>query len=257
MLYVSDLDGTLLNDNSEISELTKNLVNSLDQDYFVVATGRAYKVARQICKDINCDYIISFNGAIIYDCNQDQIIAKHPLTDWEKYAQELFDLGFNIYIYSEHTIYLMAHHFTGFKGYTKNNALVKLKAINSLKEVDETIYKIGCFVEEEQKDLAKTKFCEQGPFAFSLPYWMEYTNSATTKGKGILEFMQLKNIDKAETYVFGDGDNDISMFEIDGINKLAMANASDNLKALATEIIDSNQNDGVAKFIINLQKSKK
>jgi len=47
---------------------------------------------------------------------------------------------------------------------------------------------------------------------------------------------------------FGDGINDISMFKISD-ECYAVQNAVDEIKFLATEIIESNQNDGVAKWL--------
>lgn len=47
---------------------------------------------------------------------------------------------------------------------------------------------------------------------------------------------------------FGDGKNDIDMFEMSD-ERYAVENADDGLKAIATKIIESNNNDGVAKWL--------
>ena len=49
--------------------------------------------------------------------------------------------------------------------------------------------------------------------------------------------------------VFGDGINDIPMFK-SADRCYAVANAADKLKALATDIIESNEDDGVARWLL-------
>ena len=55
--------------------------------------------------------------------------------------------------------------------------------------------------------------------------------------------------------VFGDGKNDIDMFEI-ADEAYAVENAVNELKAVATGIIGSNENDGVAKYLQKISISK-
>ena len=50
---------------------------------------------------------------------------------------------------------------------------------------------------------------------------------------------------------FGDGKNDIDMFEI-ADESYAVENAVDELKAIATGIIENNDSDGVAKWLYRL-----
>ena len=52
---------------------------------------------------------------------------------------------------------------------------------------------------------------------------------------------------------FGDGVNDIPMFK-DADEAYAVSNACDELKAYATAVIDSNENDGVAKWLLDNYK---
>ena len=53
--------------------------------------------------------------------------------------------------------------------------------------------------------------------------------------------------------VFGDGKNDVDMFE-QADESYAVANAVDELKAVSTSVIDSNENDGVAKWLLENAK---
>lgn len=66
-----------------------------------------------------------------------------------------------------------------------------------------------------------------------------------SKSTGILDVLDLLNIDKKESYCFGDGPNDIEMFETVG-HAIAMGNAIDVIKEKADEICLSVEEDGVA-----------
>ena len=68
-----------------------------------------------------------------------------------------------------------------------------------------------------------------------------------SKAHAVLQLKELLHCEKV--VVFGDGANDIPMFEI-ADESYAMANAIEELKEKATAVIDSNENDGVAKWLI-------
>ncbi|WP_455716366.1 HAD family hydrolase, partial [Anaerosporobacter sp.] len=81
-LYVSDLDGTLLNHDATLSDYTKNTLNKLISYGidFTVATGRTTDATIKIMEDIHLNTpIISFHGAIIYDVNQNSYIKVYKL----------------------------------------------------------------------------------------------------------------------------------------------------------------------------------
>ena len=63
-----------------------------------------------------------------------------------------------------------------------------------------------------------------------------------------IEFVDM-GYKKEEMMAFGDAQNDKSMVEYVGLG-VAMGNASDELKAVANEITDTNNNDGIAKAIM-------
>ena len=70
---------------------------------------------------------------------------------------------------------------------------------------------------------------------------------AATKANAIAELKNFLGCDKV--VCFGDGINDISMFNI-ADESYAVENAEDELKNIADAVIDSNENDGVAKWLL-------
>ena len=71
-------------------------------------------------------------------------------------------------------------------------------------------------------------------------------HSEGSKGKCVRHVAEASGY--SEIIAFGDGDNDLSLFEV-ATESYAVANADDELKALATDVIGHHDEDGVAKFL--------
>ena len=76
--------------------------------------------------------------------------------------------------------------------------------------------------------------------------WMDIHHSNGSKGDGVTTLREELGIDKV--MVFGDGENDLSMFE-DADESYAPANGQAAVKSKATEIIGHHNEDGVARFL--------
>ena len=75
-VVVSDLDGTLLNSDQEVSELSKKVIRELHNRgiKFYIATGRAYPDAKRIMESIGIKIpLISANGGVINDVDGNEI----------------------------------------------------------------------------------------------------------------------------------------------------------------------------------------
>lgn len=96
---------------------------------------------------------------------------------------------------------------------------------------------------EKYKD---TYHCVYQTDIYTNEQWLEIMPKSTSKSNAIKQLKTLLGCDKL--IVFGDGKNDIDMFEI-ADESYAVQNAHDELKKKATAIIPSNDEDGVAKWI--------
>lgn len=82
-LYISDLDGTLLNADVELSEYTKNVLNELaaGEVYFSVATARTFETVKYILEGVKLNMpIILLNGVLIYDTERNEYINRCSLS---------------------------------------------------------------------------------------------------------------------------------------------------------------------------------
>ena len=100
------------------------------------------------------------------------------------------------------------------------------------------------------------EFCENvNPKFFNSmgcpPYTFEIYASNVSKATGILKVLELLNIDVKESYAFGDGKNDIEMFQTVNV-AIAMGNANDEVKAYANMVCLPVDQDGVAKKLEEL-----
>jgi hydroxymethylpyrimidine pyrophosphatase-like HAD family hydrolase len=84
--------------------------------------------------------------------------------------------------------------------------------------------------------------------ARSEPHFLDVTNPDANKGAVVLTLAKLLQISPAEIATIGDMPNDVTMFQKSGLS-IAMGNASDEVKAQAQEVTDTNENDGFAKAV--------
>ena len=81
---------------------------------------------------------------------------------------------------------------------------------------------------------------------YSKEQWLEIMPINASKSNAIKQLQKL--LDCGKLIVFGDGKNDIDMFEI-ADEAYAVGNAVDELKEAATAVIGNNNEDGVAKWL--------
>lgn len=266
-LIISDLDGTLLNNNAELSDYTISVVNRLIEEgyHFSIATARSLESVVNIVKPLKLKIpVILHNGNDIYDFSSKIYMIRHFMP--KGIVQEILDyyigLNFNPIIYglnkrNESKIhYLKAEnpseiYYINKRIENKDPRLVQVEFldINALQ-----IHEINVIGKKKILDPIYDHISNQ--YEVGLHYtehiycrgywWLEITHPEATKKQAIeylLKFLNVENV-----ICFGDSSNDISMFEIAN-EKYAVANAIPSLKDIASEVIYSNENDGVAKYL--------
>ena len=100
---------------------------------------------------------------------------------------------------------------------------------------------------------AQNALGEKASAARSQPYYLDVTHPQANKGTVVATLSKLLNIPPAQIATMGDMPNDVLMFRKSGFS-IAMGNASDEVKAQASAVTDSNENEGFAnavrKFIL-------
>jgi hydroxymethylpyrimidine pyrophosphatase-like HAD family hydrolase len=89
---------------------------------------------------------------------------------------------------------------------------------------------------------------ERASAARSQPYYLDVTNPQANKGTAVITLSKFLNIPPTQIATIGDMPNDVLMFRKSGIS-IAMGNSSNEVKAQASAVTDSNENEGFAKGV--------
>jgi len=270
-LYVSDLDGTLLQSNESTSEYTNNVINSLTERgmLFSYATARSLITAKKVTKGIKAKIpLIVYNGAFVIDnVTEDILIANyfdesiHNVLE-ELFANEVYPIVYAYIEEKEKFSFIPNMCTVGMKKFIESRqGDIRTNAVmtsDDLKSGD--IFYITCIDEPEKLKPLYDKYkncfhCVYQTDIYTNEQWLEIMPLAASKSNAIKKLKELLECEKL--IVFGDGKNDIDMFEI-ADESYAVQNAHEDLKKAATAIISSNDEDGVAKwlektFIVNAE----
>ncbi|MFG6367431.1 MAG: HAD family hydrolase [Lachnospiraceae bacterium] len=267
-LYITDLDGTLLHHDERISAWSCKTLNQLIDSgmLFSYATARSIFTASIVTQGLFPKLpVIVNNGSFIMDSSTKKRIVVNQFTDSQ--AQEIYatlrkhqivplvDAIINDhekFSYDEKAINpALAEFVAARKNDARNNPLNDTSII-----LNGTIFYFTCIGEEEKlraayESLRKTYNCIFQFDIYSHEPWLEIMPHTASKAHAILQLKKRCRCDKV--VVFGDGANDIPMFQV-ADECYAMENAIDALKETATAVIDSNENDGVAKWLLQNAK---
>lgn len=280
-LFVSDMDGTLLNEEHIISERTARAVKKLQQAgiEFVIATGRAYNSARLLLDvhKIRCK-MINLNGAAIYD-QSGNIESKIPM-DTETVKEILSYLDETD---TDYSIMTEKYFYVDDKEAFAQRLTESMRKMDIEKhtriQTDDAYSSDAQFIHELQyikdmddftytEDLTALKFMifgtpadnklnnfndkfssyEDLDITSSSPDNLEVTHSKAQKGFTVEEYAKSRGISMDEVATIGDSLNDRSMLQMAG-HSYAMDNASSEVKAMAKNIAPSHREDGVAQVI--------
>ncbi len=107
-LVASDLDGTLIDRNNEISPKNFNAIRKLQDKKvkFVICTGKSYSVSQKVCEKINAQYGIFGNGNEIVNLRTNEIIWKKvlPLEDLKFIVTFAKRFGLHCHVYSNYEV---------------------------------------------------------------------------------------------------------------------------------------------------------
>lgn len=255
-MLVVDIDGTILSEKRGISDKLKKHVEILIKNdvKVVIATGRMHCSAIHIAKELGTNApIISYQGGLIIDSEQNTLLVKH--FD-KRLAREVVDylrkenFHMNVYINDN----LIAEDDSQYiKDYAKGKFIeykivdtldnVDFNNLNKILAIDYNTNRIDSLVETLNR-----KYKDKLYIVKSTPHFCEVSNPEATKGNGIRFLANKWNIKQEEIMAIGDQDNDIEMLLAAGV-RVAMGNATDNLKKVSNFITKNVDEDGVVHAI--------
>ena len=266
ILYVTDLDGTLLNTKDRINPKSIQIINELVLKgmLFTYATARSLVSASVVTKGLTTDIpVIAYNGALIIHPCTGEILSSLSFTkeEAEFVRENLEHHNISPLVYShieqmEKVSWNTTKENEGIKRYLSNRKgdkrLRPLTNEEGLYDGDAFYY--TCIGEKEELIPIYDIFSKDDRFRCTIQqelyrpeYWCEIMPKKATKAEAIKTLKELWKCDRIVS--FGDAINDIPMFEISD-ECYAVENAVPELKTLATGVVESNDNDGVAKWLL-------
>lgn len=266
-LYITDLDGTLLSPEGSISAKTAAILNSLTAEgiCFTFATARSVYSAKPITSalDINVPCIL-MNGVSIYDLRADGYLVNQyiPVSASEKVIEAFEREKAEVFLYRFNDEVLTCYYTKVTTRVMQSFAEVRRNRYNKpyvqcadlLDAADgRTIYYTALDEHEKLMPVKNAIDSINGvDYAFyedtyTGKWFLEVFSAKASKSNGLRYLRERYGFD--EVVAFGDNLNDLPMFSEADI-KVAVGNARDEVKAAADYIIGTNDEDGVAEWLL-------
>ena len=264
-LYVSDLDGTLLNSQGEISSYSLKVINELIEQgmKFTYATARSLVSASKAVKGLSLHIpVIVYNGVFILEADTGKILYSTGFSNQEQEdirlileREKLFPLVYTYKEGQEKVCWYPSRENEGIRNYlSRRRGDKRMEPIVDEESIYQgAIFYYTCIGERWELEKCYNILKQDARFRvtlqqeiYSSEYFLEIMPVKASKANAIFE---LKKIWGCKTIIsFGDAANDIPMFQISD-SAYAVENAVNELKKYATGVIPSNDKDGVADFL--------
>lgn len=256
-----DLDGTLLNNQKEISPANKRALQAAkDQGVkIVICTGRPLRAIRPYLTELDLknpgDYAITFNGGLVQQNDTGAVIEKAALTFAQ--VQELITvaeaLALPLDVVSDEIVWSLPTAEGRQSIYGQLNPLLDVRDTTVAQLDPEALYNKAVVAYEQtylDQQLAKVSPAVRSEFEVikTRDVLLEFMPKGITKAYGIDLLAKKLGITAAEVMAIGDEENDLPMIAYAGIG-VAMANAVPLVKAAADVLTGSNEADGVTQVI--------
>ncbi|WP_340481032.1 Cof-type HAD-IIB family hydrolase [Vibrio anguillarum] len=259
-IVASDLDGTLLAPNHQLSEFTKQTLQALHQKgfTFIFATGRHHVDVAGIRQLAGIPaYMITSNGARVHDQHDNLMYSKNvpqelvqPVIDVFKQNPDIF-----VHIYQDESWLLNKedetlrdfHEESGFsyQVFDVNNAptegVAKIFFTHPAQD-----HELLAQFEERLNDI----FGDKLNVAFSTPWCLEVMAAEVSKGDALKAVAESLNLTLDNCIAFGDGMNDVEMLSMAGKGLVMGTSHQKVFNALPNNtVIGSNAEDAVAHYL--------
>lgn len=235
MLIALDMDGTLLNDQGEVSVANREMIKRAQDNgiHVICSTGRSLITSREYVKSLGLSsYHITVNGSEIWDERGElvqRIVIPTAQIQWMLHIAKEYEVKFwataTDHVWRREMPEDISQHVWLKFGYEIENDEIRNKVYEKL---------------QTRKQLLE--------FSNSSPINIEINSYGVNKAKGIEVVCDRLGINMSQVMAVGDSLNDLPMIQAAGIG-VAMGNAQVIVKHHADWVTDSNNQDGVAKAI--------
>lgn len=262
-IFFSDIDGTLLNSQRDLSELTISEIKRIKKNIpIILVSARMPKQMYYLQEKLEIlkSPLICYNGGLVL--NDEKIIhsVEIPINHIEyliHYNENISQEKFHISLFNNNDWYVEAYDYWAKREENNTKAIPQIKSNREVlqlwKENGKGAHKITCMgdatIIEKAFNHLKNEFNDSLHLYRSKDTYIEIANKEVSKLTGIHKLLEAcYNITISEAIAFGDNYNDVEMIEAVG-HGIAVKNARDEVKAVASAITDNHYDDGVAKYL--------
>lgn len=255
-LIAIDSDGTLRHTDGTITDETKSTISKLVDkgNVVVICTARPRYHTIITSDEVGLkDYQISSNGTEVFDSKNNTVLFGLYLPKYicKKIYKDSKKYNIRVVFVCENMEYTTM--------YTRNDSQVLLDD-NNLDEMLNNHIKQIMIIDKDEDMVMKYKSIVESEYklkivdasgAFRNEMWFSIINKNASKGKAILKLARYLKIPKKNIIAIGNDINDLSMFEVSNTS-VCVNNAPDSIRKKATVITESNDEDGVRKYLETL-----
>jgi Cof subfamily protein (haloacid dehalogenase superfamily) len=259
-LVLADVDGTLVTKDKILTRRARAAVRALEKAGadFAITSGRPPRGMKMLIKPLGLKTpIAGFNGGVFVKPDL-SVIATHTLDP--KAARKAVELiekaGLDAWLYTpddwrirdpkaphvDREAWTVKFKAKVVKDFTDEDFGRAVKIVG----VSDDLAKVAEVEKQAQKELGKTASA-----ARSQPYYLDVTHPEANKGVVIDTLSRMLKVPRQQIATLGDMPNDVLMFDRSGFS-VAMGQSSDEVKAKASAVTDSYEDEGFAKAIEEL-----
>ncbi|HEU4617032.1 MAG TPA: HAD family hydrolase [Gammaproteobacteria bacterium] len=278
-LYISDLDGTLLRNDARLSDYSRAALRELlgDGVPFSVASARSVASMRPILRGLRLELpVVALNGAFLSDLES----GRHEIVNSieRDVAEDLYRaiLSFECvpllatFDGKAECLYHQEAANEGMRWFLDDRIVNRDERLRRAENLADALAEqvvcmtviglaaqlteIDAALRERHGPMIETHFFEN---SYSPGWhWLTVHDRRATKAEGVRTLVERFGLAGKELVVFGDHVNDVKLFEI-AAHAVAVSNAEETVKRIATRVIGSNEEDSVVNFIRDDWRSRK
>ncbi len=251
-LVAFDIDGTLLRSDGSLSNRVRQALQEVKSRgcIVVLATGRPWMQVAALAEELAVDYSVCLNGATVFQSDGSlfamSTIPEEFKLEGAEIARNHFpgialaaDMADGRHIWDEHFIH----------DFPPDFEINPIRVADALTAIDGPVltWLLDCKEVDPRKVISDLTgllppAIEVRPSGLETP---EIVKAGVSKGSGLNSVAQKIGIDPAESWAFGDGLNDIEMFQWAG-RSFAMGNGHPKVLSIADQVLPSHDDDGIA-----------
>jgi len=267
-MVIADVDGTLVTQDKVLTKRAAEAVSRLHEAgiLFTITSGRPPRGMAMLIDPLKLtEPLAAFNGGVLIQPDLKTVVDQKFLPPGvpETVIEAIENHGLDVWLYTDIDWFVRdpnAPHVAREQWTVKFPPTVVKTFAGLLGRVAKIV--------GVSDDLDRVAQCEKDvqqaggthiSAARSQPYYLDVTHPQANKGEVVLSLSRLLNIPAAQIVTIGDMPNDVLMFRKSGVT-IAMGNASPEVRAAATYVTSSNQEEGFAnaieKFVLNVRSAQ-